>query len=159
MAGDDCIIEFEQKKIDLNAYINGKWPSQLHWQKFYIIRIGKTLEELPRKIEAQISWDVQLLTAPPGLSLLRITQQSFRRIVDQYLWEYSIENDDVDEKDSGSDINSPLLCPPPPEASTADKVVNTTPAKKKQKLNKVKVGALDGDDISRLFPNFVESLV
>jgi hypothetical protein len=113
LAGDDCVIEFEQKTINLNAYINGTPPSRLHRRKIYIVRIGKTLEESPRKIKDQIGWDGRLLIAPPRLNLLRITQQSFRRIVDQYLWEYSIENDDVDDIDSGSDGGSPLLCSPP----------------------------------------------
>jgi hypothetical protein len=34
---DDCPIEFEQKKIDLNAYINGKLPSRLQQRKFYVV--------------------------------------------------------------------------------------------------------------------------
>ena len=77
--------------------------------------------------------------------------------MDRYLWEYSIENDDVDEKVSGSNGGSLLLCPPPPEAS-ADNVVNTTPAKNKQKLNKVEVCALDGDDVCQLFPNLCQAI-
>ena len=32
---DDCPIEFEQKKIDLDAYINGTLPSRLQQRKFY----------------------------------------------------------------------------------------------------------------------------
>ena len=32
---DDCPIEFEQKKIDLDAYINGTLPSRLQRRKFY----------------------------------------------------------------------------------------------------------------------------
>ena len=37
---NNCPIEFEQKKIDLNAYINGTPPSQLKRRKFYVVRIG-----------------------------------------------------------------------------------------------------------------------
>ncbi len=33
-ASDDCVIEFDQKKIDLDAYINGTPPSQLKQKKF-----------------------------------------------------------------------------------------------------------------------------
>jgi hypothetical protein len=32
---DNCPIEFEQKKIDLDAYINGTPPSRLQQRKFY----------------------------------------------------------------------------------------------------------------------------
>ena len=32
---DNCAIEFEQKKIDLDAYINGTPPSQLKRKGFY----------------------------------------------------------------------------------------------------------------------------
>ncbi len=34
---NDCPIEFEQKKIDLDAYINGTLQSQLQQRKFYIV--------------------------------------------------------------------------------------------------------------------------
>jgi len=37
---NNCPIEFEQKKIELNAYINGTPPSQLKRRKFYVVRIG-----------------------------------------------------------------------------------------------------------------------
>jgi hypothetical protein len=33
---DDCPIEFEQKKIDLDAYINGTPQSRLQQRKFYV---------------------------------------------------------------------------------------------------------------------------
>ena len=33
---DDCPIEFEQKKIDLDAYINGTPPSRLQRRTFYV---------------------------------------------------------------------------------------------------------------------------
>jgi hypothetical protein len=33
---DDCPIKFEQKKIDLDAYINGTPPSRLQPRKFYV---------------------------------------------------------------------------------------------------------------------------
>ncbi len=37
---NDCQIEFEQKKIDLDAYIDGTPPSRLKRKGFYVVRIG-----------------------------------------------------------------------------------------------------------------------
>ena len=53
----NCAIEFEQKKIDLDAYINGIPPSQLKRRKFYVVRIGSKSEQSPNKIEEQIGRD------------------------------------------------------------------------------------------------------
>jgi hypothetical protein len=70
-------IKFEQKKIELNAYINGTPPSQLERRRFYIVRIGNTTKQSPNKIEEQIGWDGQLATTPPRLNRLGIKSQSF----------------------------------------------------------------------------------
>ncbi len=51
-------IEFEQKKIDLDAYINGTPPSQLKRRKFYVVRIGSKSERSPNKIEEQMGQDM-----------------------------------------------------------------------------------------------------
>jgi hypothetical protein len=56
---NNCAIEFEQKKIDLDAYINGTPPSQLKRRKFYVLRIGSKSEQSPNKIEEQIGRDGQ----------------------------------------------------------------------------------------------------
>ena len=56
---NNCAIEFEQKKIDLDAYINGTPPSQLKQRKFYVLRIGSKSEQSPNKIEEQIGRDGQ----------------------------------------------------------------------------------------------------
>ena len=37
---DDCPIELDIKKIDLDAYIDGTPPSWLKQKKFYVVRIG-----------------------------------------------------------------------------------------------------------------------
>jgi hypothetical protein len=55
---DDCPIEFEQKKIHLDAYINGTPPSSLKRRKFYFVRIGNKSEQSPNKIEEQIGWAI-----------------------------------------------------------------------------------------------------
>jgi hypothetical protein len=72
--------------------------------------------------------------------------------VDQYLWQYAINNDDGEDKDSGTAAPHPqpdrTLGSPP--AASADKVANT-PANKKRKLNKDKfVVVPDDDNVSRL---------
>ena len=74
---NDCLIEFEQKKIDLDAYINGTPPSQLKRRKFYVVRIGNKSEDSPNKIEEQIGRDKRLITAPPRLNGLALKTQSF----------------------------------------------------------------------------------
>ena len=51
---DNCAIEFEQKKFDLDAYINGTPPSRLKRTGFYVVRIGNKSEQLHNKIEEQI---------------------------------------------------------------------------------------------------------
>jgi len=64
---NNCPIEFEQKKIDLGAYINGTPPSQLKQWKFYVVRIGSK-KQSPNKIEEQMGQDGQLITTPPRLN-------------------------------------------------------------------------------------------
>ncbi len=54
---NDSQIEFEQKQIDLDAYINGTPPSQLKRRKFYVVRIGSKSEQSPNKIEEQMGQD------------------------------------------------------------------------------------------------------
>jgi hypothetical protein len=44
-------IEFSQKKIDLDVYINGVPPSQNNQRKFYVVGIGNKSEKSPNKIE------------------------------------------------------------------------------------------------------------
>ena len=42
---DDCPIEFEQKKIDLDAYINGTPSSRLQQRTFYVaVAVAVTLK-------------------------------------------------------------------------------------------------------------------
>jgi len=62
---DNCAIEFKQKKIDLDAYINGTPPSRLQRRKLYVVRIGnKSEQQSHNKIEEQIGRDGQLITTP-----------------------------------------------------------------------------------------------
>ncbi len=84
-ASDDCVIKFDQKKIDLDAYINGTPPSWLKQKKFYVVRIGNKTEQSPNKIEEQTGQDGQLITTPPRLNGIGIKTQSFRRIVEPFI--------------------------------------------------------------------------
>jgi hypothetical protein len=52
-AVDDCVIELEQKKIDIDAIINGTALSRSTRGGFYVIRIGIKTEESPNRIEDQ----------------------------------------------------------------------------------------------------------
>ncbi len=54
---NDSRIEFEQKQIDLDAYINRTLPSQFKRRKFYVVRIGSKSERSPNKIEEQMGQD------------------------------------------------------------------------------------------------------
>jgi hypothetical protein len=56
-AVDDCAIEFKQKKIDIDAYINGSRPSRINRGWFYIVRIGNKNKQLPNRIEDQRGCD------------------------------------------------------------------------------------------------------
>jgi len=72
-AVDDCVIELEQKKIDIDVVINGTAPSCSTRGGFYIVRIGIKTEESPNRIEDQRGRDGRLITTPPRMNLLRIT--------------------------------------------------------------------------------------
>jgi hypothetical protein len=98
-ASDNCEIELDIKKINLDAYINGTPPSWLKRKKFYVIRIGNKTERLPNKIEEQMGQDGRLITTPPRLNRIGIKTQSFRRIVEPFIWNYLVEND-MESKDS-----------------------------------------------------------
>ncbi len=124
------------------------------------MQIGNKTDQSPNKIEEQMGRDGRLITTPPQLNLLCITQQSFRRIVDQYLWQYAINNDDGEHRDSGTASS----CPQPdctsgsPPAASADEVANTL-ANKKHKLNEDKVVDVpDDDNVSRLYPHLCRAL-
>jgi hypothetical protein len=66
-AVDNCAIEFDQKKLDLNEYINGTLPSQLKQRGYYVVRIGNRSKQLPTKIEERMGQDRQLITTPPRM--------------------------------------------------------------------------------------------
>ena len=91
-ASDDCEIELTSKMVDLDAYIDGTPPSRLKRKKFYVVRIGNKTERSPNKIEEQMGQDGRLITTPPRLNGIGIKQQSFRRIMYPFIWNFILEN-------------------------------------------------------------------
>ncbi len=145
-ACDNCEIELDQKKIDLNAYINGAPPSQLKWGGFYIVRVGNKTK--PNKIEEhQMGQDGRLITTPPLLNGIRIKMQSFRRIVEPFIWNYLVENDtegndsigvlenNAEDKDSIGILADPQLTPP--SVTVISPMMVNKSSNKNQKLNEV----------------------
>ena len=56
-ASNNCAIEFDQKKIDLDAYIIGTPPLQLIQRKFYVVTVRNKTKRSPNKIEEQMGQD------------------------------------------------------------------------------------------------------
>ncbi len=52
-AADVCAIEFKQKKIDIDAYIDGARTSRSNRGGFYVVQIGNKNKQLPNRIEDQ----------------------------------------------------------------------------------------------------------
>jgi hypothetical protein len=84
------MFEVDVKMLDINACINGVSPK--HRLKGHFIRIGILHHNSPRKIEMQKYSDGRLIITPPQLNGLRIKRQSFRQFMEQYKWNYKLEN-------------------------------------------------------------------
>jgi hypothetical protein len=67
------------------------------------VRIGNKTKQSQNKIEEQIGRDGRLITTPPQLNGHRIKQQSIIRIVEPFIWNFIVENDDKDDKDDDKD--------------------------------------------------------
>jgi hypothetical protein len=91
-------FEVDVKKLDLNACINGVSPK--HRLKSYFIWIGTLHHNSPRKLRCRNIVTVDLST-PPRLNGLRIKQQSFRKLMEPFVWNYILEKD-LDEEDDSS---------------------------------------------------------
>jgi hypothetical protein len=61
---NNSAIEFNQKYVDIDAFINGTAPSRQNRRKIYIIRIGNKTEQSANKNEEQTGRDGQLITTP-----------------------------------------------------------------------------------------------
>jgi len=129
---DHTAIEFDKKQIDLDAYINGTAPSQSKRRRFYVVRIGNKTERSPNKIEEQMGQDGRLITTPPRLNGIGIKTQSFRRIVEPFIWNYLVEND-MDSKDESLSSLSSLLTTT--RITSLSSLPPPAPANKKRKFN------------------------
>jgi hypothetical protein len=106
--------------------------------------------------------DEQLITIPPRLNLMHITTHAFQRIVDQYLWQFAIDNE---EEDEGSDIakshpqqNPTLGSAPAASAEVAN--TPTTAANKKRRMNDAVLlnDVPDDEEVRRLYPHLCQAL-
>jgi hypothetical protein len=93
-------MEVSSKKLDLNAYVNRTKPTK-NREKCHFIRIGVLYADSPRKIEMQKYSHGRLIVDPPRLNGLRIKQQSFRKLMEPFVWNYILEKD-LDEEDDSS---------------------------------------------------------
>jgi hypothetical protein len=78
-------MEVSSKKLDLNAYVNGTKPTK-NREKCHSIWIGVLYADSPRKIEMQKYGDGRLIVNPPRSNGLRIKQQSFRNLMEPFVW-------------------------------------------------------------------------
>jgi hypothetical protein len=86
-----------------------------------------------------------MITTPPRLSGLRLQQSSFRRLIEQTLWNYILDNDleagkEVDESSSDEEDDS-VVSPTPPEppysvAASMTPVKSATPVDNDHTSNK-----------------------
>jgi hypothetical protein len=146
-AVDDCVIELEQKKIDIDAIINGTAPSRSTRGGFYVVRIGIKTEESPNRIEDQRGRDGRLITTPPRLNGIGIKTKSFQRIVEPFIWNYLVENDmegkdsigvpenNAEDKNSNGILAGPQLTPP--GATVISPMMVSESMNKKRKFNEV----------------------
>ncbi len=86
---DTGTFEIDSKTMDLNTYINGVSPK--HRVKSHFIRIGVLTVYSPRKIEMQKDSDGRMMVIPPRLNGLLLRQQSLRKVMDPFLWNYVLE--------------------------------------------------------------------
>jgi hypothetical protein len=101
----------------------------------------------------QIYSDGRLIVTPPRLNGLRIKQQSFRKLMEPFVWNYILEKD-LDEEDNssiGKDDSVQSLCKSPtsPLPLTAVSAAAITP---------VRAFSLNDNDMSKLYPNLSHTL-
>jgi hypothetical protein len=71
---DDCPIEFEQKKFDLDAYINGTPPSRLQRRTFYVaVAVAVTSKATAAAMAAVAAAAEGAVTATTMTTMTRIT--------------------------------------------------------------------------------------
>ncbi len=102
----DGTFEVDQQKVDLSASIKGESPKNR--EKVYFIRIGILNSSSPRKVEMQKN----------PLRGLQSQQSTFQSLIEPILWNYILDNDDleegneVDELSSDDEDDSAVMSPP-----------------------------------------------
>ncbi len=96
-------VEVEAKKLDLDAYVNGVSPKNR--QQVYFMWIGVLAINSPRKIEMQRYSDGRMNTTPPRLNRLYFRWQSFRKLMDPFVWNYVLDNG-LEEVEEVEDVSS-----------------------------------------------------
>jgi hypothetical protein len=125
-ATTNCMGMFEvnAKRVDLNAFMDGMSAKQR--VRSHFIQIGILAVDSPRKIEMQRYNDGQMTITPPQLNGLWLKQQSFRQCMEQYKWNYVLEEEEDNDKDDEDKDNKNE-----DNREVDDKVMlmaNTTPA-------------------------------
>jgi hypothetical protein len=142
-------MEVSSKKLDLNAYVNGTKPTK-NMEKCHFNQIGVLYADSPRKIEMQKYSDGRLIVDPPRLNGLRIKQQSFRKLIEPFVWNYIIEKDLNEEDDSSinedDSVQSLRKSPTSPPLSTAVSAAAIT---------LVRASSLNDNDMSNLYNNLL----
>jgi hypothetical protein len=108
----------------------------------------------PKKNEMQKYSDGRLIITPPRLNGLRIKQQSFRKFMELFVWNYILEKDldeeddsSISEDDSVQSLHtSPTSSPPPLTAVSA------------AAITLVRASSLNNNDMSKLYPNLSHTL-
>jgi len=93
-----CMFEVDEKKLDLNAFMEGEPPK--HRERVYFIRIGILNASSHRKIEVQKDPnDGRMVTTPPRLGGLHCQQSICRRLIkiEPLLWNYFLLDNDSEE--------------------------------------------------------------
>ena len=144
-------VEIYAKKLDINACINGLSPK--HRELVYFIRIGVNTDLSPQKNEMQKYSDGRMIVTPPRLNGLRIKQQSFRKLMEPFVWNYILEKDLDEEDDSSINEDDSVLSlrksPTSPPPLTAVSAAAITP---------VRASSLNNNDMSKLYPNLSHAL-
>jgi hypothetical protein len=150
-------FEVDTKKLDLTAFING--TPKIRKEQCHFIRIGILNDYSPRKIEMQHR-DGRMIVTPPRLNCIRIKQQSFRQCMEQFKWNYILEEEENDKKDDDDeDKEDEDDDDDDDDDSNVDGKGNTsspTTSNKKRKYNAVMVTPGD-DDVTQSKSDMAES--
>lgn len=145
-------IELDLKQFDIDAMINGT-PLDIKNRAFHhVIRIRVKYKDYHTRIEWQKDDRGRMVTTP--------SQQSFRKSVEPFIWNFIIDNDCEEEReeDQRHQSNHPAgndeLVPHVEEAEP--KSVTPTPGKKKRKVNEltsVNVPMYDNNVSEKYYPH------